>query len=75
MSDNAEVSKAQFIERIGTLADQMIAECDQDFAMGALLLAAGFIAQSQRAVNEPVSTTSIVPGDPDPDVVCSASVT
>jgi hypothetical protein len=40
-------SKEQFFERLGALSDDMIAAHGRDFAMGALILAARFIAQGQ----------------------------
>jgi len=73
MSDSTEVSKQQFIEQIGTLADQMIAMYDRDFAMGALLLAAGFIAQAQQVANEAAPTSEMAQSDPDREAVCAGS--
>jgi len=40
-------TKEAFFERLGALSDDMIAAHGRDFAMGALILAARFIAQGQ----------------------------
>ncbi|NKJ45599.1 hypothetical protein CIC12_02320 [Burkholderia sp. SG-MS1] len=48
MTQNTSVSKEQFIEKVGALADQMIAAYGADFAMGSLILAARFIAQGPQ---------------------------
>lgn len=40
-------SKDQFFERVGALADEMIAAYGKDFAMGALVLAARFVAEGK----------------------------
>jgi hypothetical protein len=40
-------SKDQFFERLGALADAMIAAYGKDFAMGAMILAARFIAEGR----------------------------
>lgn len=45
MSD--EVSKDRFFERLGELAEEMIAVHGKDFAMGTLVLAARFIAEGK----------------------------
>jgi hypothetical protein len=39
------LSKDQFFERLGAIGDEMIAAYGKDFAMGALVLAARFIAE------------------------------
>jgi hypothetical protein len=39
--------KESFFERLGALSDEMIAAYGRDFTMGALIIAARFIAQGQ----------------------------
>jgi hypothetical protein len=51
-------SKDRFFERVGELAEEMIAAHGKDFTMGTLLLAARFIAAGKplvrpRATREP----------------------
>jgi hypothetical protein len=41
------LSKDQFFERLGAISDEMIAAYGKDFAMGALVLAARFIAEGK----------------------------
>ncbi|AUT70758.1 MULTISPECIES: hypothetical protein [Paraburkholderia] len=41
-------SKDLFFERLGALADAMIAAYGKDFAMGALVLAARFVAEGRQ---------------------------
>lgn len=50
-------SRDQFFERLGALADAMIAAYGKDFAMGAMILAARFIAEGRP------------PGDSAPGVI------
>jgi hypothetical protein len=40
-------TKDQFFERLGAIGDEMIAAYGKDFAMGALVLAARFIAEKK----------------------------
>jgi hypothetical protein len=40
-------SKDQFFERLGALADAMVAAYGKEFAMGAMILAARFIAEGR----------------------------
>lgn len=40
-------TKEEFFERLGALSDEMIGAYGRDFAMGALILAARFIAQGR----------------------------
>jgi hypothetical protein len=47
MSDAEKPSKEDFFDRVGELADAMIAAHGKDFAMGLLLLAARFIAEGK----------------------------
>ena len=42
---NEPQTKDQFFERLGAIGDEMIAAYGKDFAMGALVLAARFIAE------------------------------
>ena len=42
-----ETSKDGFFERVGQLAEEMIAVHGKDFAMGTLVLAARFIAEGK----------------------------
>ncbi len=46
MTDEAS-SKDRFFERLGMLAEEMIAAHGKDFTMGALVLAARFIAEGK----------------------------
>ena len=46
MSDDG-TSKDRFFERVGLLAEEMIAVHGKDFAMGTLVLAARFIAEGK----------------------------
>ncbi len=54
MSDEAS-SKDRFFEQLGALADAMIAAHGKDFAMGALVLAARFIAEGKPVGRRPAS--------------------
>jgi hypothetical protein len=42
-----DISKDAFFERVGRLAEEMIAAHGKDFAMGTLVLAARFIAEGK----------------------------
>ncbi|HTW28743.1 MAG TPA: hypothetical protein VME92_16575 [Acetobacteraceae bacterium] len=42
-----DFSKDRFFERVGDLAEEMIAAHGKDFAMGVLILAARFIAEGK----------------------------
>jgi hypothetical protein len=48
-------SKDRFFERVGELAEQMIAAHGKDFTMGTLLLAARFIAGGKPLVRPKAS--------------------
>jgi len=48
-----DVSKDAFFERLGRLAEEMIAAHGRDFTMGALVLAARFIAEGKALVRTP----------------------
>ncbi len=43
-----EASKDRYFERLGELAEAMIASHGKDFTMGALVLAARFIAEGKK---------------------------
>ncbi len=47
MTPNEEQSKDRFFTRLGELAQEIIAAHGKDFAMGALILAARFIAEGK----------------------------
>jgi len=49
------ISKDQFFERLGAIGDEMIAAYGKDFAMGAMVLAARFIAEGKSRVDNPQS--------------------
>jgi hypothetical protein len=57
MSDEAS-SKDRFFERLGLLADEMIAAHGKDFTMGALVLAARFIAEGKPVGPRPGGATT-----------------
>ncbi len=52
MSDDA-ISKDRFFERLGALAEEMIAAHGKDFTMGTLVLAARFIAEGKPLAARP----------------------
>jgi hypothetical protein len=43
-----QISKDRFFERVGVLAEEMIAAHGKDFAMGVLILTARFIAEGKN---------------------------
>ena len=45
--DRDHPSKGEFFERLGALADAMVAAHGPDFAMGALIITARFIAEGK----------------------------
>ncbi len=49
-----DVSKDKFFERLGALAEEMIASHGKDFTMGTLVLAARFIAEGKPLAGRPV---------------------
>lgn len=49
---NEQLTKDQFFERLGAIGDEMIEAYGKDFAMGALILAARFIAERKPDGNE-----------------------
>ncbi|MEO8716167.1 MAG: hypothetical protein ABI369_14250 [Acetobacteraceae bacterium] len=50
MSQDDDASKDRFFNRLGALAEEMIAVHGKDFAMGAMILAARFIAEGKPLV-------------------------
>ena len=48
-----DTSKDRFFERLGLLAEEMIAAHGKDFAMGTLVLAARFIAEGKKLGRNP----------------------
>ena len=57
MSDDAS-SKDRFFEQLGRLSDEMITAHGKDFTMGALVLAARFIAEGKPVGRRPASETT-----------------
>jgi hypothetical protein len=55
--NDEDKSKDRFFERVGALAEEMIAAHGKDFAMGTLVLAARFIVEGKPLVKRPT------PGD------------
>ncbi len=53
MSRDEEASKDRYFERVGKLAEEMIAAHGADFAMGVLILAARFIAEGKPLGRRP----------------------
>lgn len=53
-----EASKDRFFERVGTLAEEMIAAHGREFTMGTLVLAARFIAEGKPLGPRPTETIS-----------------
>ena len=54
MTDD-DTSKDRFFQRVGELAEEMIAAHGKDFAMGTLVLAARFIVEGKALVNRPAT--------------------
>jgi hypothetical protein len=50
-------SKDEFFARLARISDEMIAAYDKDFAMGALVLAARFIAEGEKRANNAAAET------------------
>jgi len=59
-------SKDIFFAQLARLSDEMIAAYDKDFAMGALVLAARFIAERDRTDAETGSSSDQQPTAPPP---------
>lgn len=57
MSDDT-LSKDRFFQRLGQLSEEMIAAHDKDFTMGALVLAARFIAEGKPVGQRPGGATT-----------------
>jgi hypothetical protein len=55
MTDEQE-SKDRFFERLGRIADEMAAAHGKDFAMGALVLAARWLAENRTGSARPAPT-------------------
>ena len=61
MSDNESASKDAFFQQLASIANEMTAAHGKDFAMGALVLAARFLAESEareRAAAEASASAS-----------------
>ena len=58
--------KDVFFAQLARLSDEMIAAYDKDFAMGALVLAARFIAERDRTEAEAGSSADQLPTAPPP---------
>lgn len=61
MSDPDTASKDAFFEQLATISNAMVAAHGKDFAMGALVLAARFIAEAearQRSAADSSSATA-----------------
>lgn len=58
--DNDQESKDRFFATLATISDEMIAAHGKDFAMGALVLAARFIAE--REARERAAAGTATPG-------------
>ena len=50
-----QVSKDRFFERVGDVAEEMIAAHGKDFAMGVLILTARWIAEGKSVARQPGS--------------------
>ena len=57
-------SKDYFFAQLATLSDAMIAAYDKDFAMGALVLAARFIAEGENRTPTSADSGSNPPATP-----------
>jgi hypothetical protein len=53
--NDAQTSKEQFFERLGAVADEMIEAYGKDFALGALILTARFVAEGKGPGDAPRS--------------------
>ncbi len=58
---SGEASKDLYFERLGQLAEEMIGVLGKDFAMGALVLAARFIAEGKTLGKRPVERPGAEP--------------
>jgi hypothetical protein len=62
MNDDETLSKDRFFEQLAQISDAMTAAHGKDFAMGALVLAARFIAETERrarAATEGVGSAAV----------------
>ena len=57
MSDPDTVSKDAFFEDLATISNAMVAAHGKDFAMGALVLAARFIAEAEARQRSATDTS------------------
>ncbi|CAN7739965.1 hypothetical protein LJR029_005062 [Caballeronia sp. LjRoot29] len=57
---NEQLTKDQFFERLGAIGDEMTAAYGKDFAMGALVLAARFIAEKKPNGDVDASPQSVI---------------
>jgi hypothetical protein len=51
--NDEDASKDRFFTQVGTVADEMIAAHGKEFAMGALILAARWIAEGKSFAHHP----------------------
>lgn len=58
MNDNEALSKDEFFKQLASLSDAMSIAHGKDFAMGALVLAARFLAEHQFNGDSPPEVTS-----------------
>lgn len=56
MNDNESASKDVFFQQLATIANEMSAAHGKDFAMGALVLAARFLAEGEARERAAAST-------------------
>lgn len=65
MSEQEQSSKDEFFKQLAQVSDAMIAAHGKDFAMGALVLAARFIAerQSREAASAEAPNSPTTPAD------------
>lgn len=51
-----EVSKDKYFRELAAIADRMVAEHGKDFAMGAMVLAARFLAENKPLTREKMNS-------------------
>ena len=61
MSDPDTTSKDAFFEQLAAISNAMVTAHGKDFAMGALVLAARFIAEAEARQRAAVDTSSLTP--------------
>jgi len=64
MSDDETTSKDRFFQQLAQISDAMTAAHGKDFAMGALVLAARFIAESEARVRATTGAESSATAQP-----------